>query len=152
MKVPSTKPTGSVLGDKKELGMSMKVLICDLDWRFSRQASLLLESRAHLVVQHNQADEAIAAARRWQPDLAIVSEELANTGLIEQLEAIEPRPAILLVGWMDRYDKVWRAWQRGGDELLMKPVFNWAELHAAIVAAMENAVSGVRHRAVLASA
>ena len=132
--------------------MSLKVLIADPDWRFARSASAYLESRAHLVVHHLQADCAAETARHWQPDLAIVSAELAEAGLLEQLYAMPRRPAILLVGWMDRYDRVWRAWQHGGDELLMKPVFRHEELHEAIVAALENATVGVRDRRVAASA
>jgi len=132
--------------------MSMKVLIADGDWRFARQAASFLEARAHLVVRHTGHAATIEGARQWQPDLVIVSEELAQTGLIEELHALEPRPAVLLVGWMDRYDKVWRVWQRGGDELLMKPVFDGQELLSAIVSAMENAVTGVRTRPTAVSA
>ncbi len=132
--------------------MSMRVLIADPDWRFARQVSAFLESHAHLVVRYSQAQPALEMAQRWQPDLAIVSAELTETGLLEELDALAERPAVLLVGWMDRYDKVWRAWQRGGDELLMKPVFKAQELHAAIVGALENAAAGQRYRRVAASA
>ena len=124
--------------------MSMKVLIADPDWRFAQRVVSFLESHAHMVVGHPHAGEAIEAARHWGPDLVIVSEELAETGLIDQLQSLQPRPAVLLVGWMDRFDKVWRAWQRGGDELLMKPVFKSAELQQAIVTAMENAAANLR--------
>jgi DNA-binding response OmpR family regulator len=124
--------------------MSMKVLIADPDWRFAHRAAAFLESHAHLVVRHQHPAEAIEAARHWSPDLVIVSEQLAETGLIDQLQSLAPRPAILLVGWMDRFDKVWRAWQRGGDELLMKPVLKSIELQEAIVAAMENAAANLR--------
>ena len=53
---------------------------------------------------------------------------------------------------MDRYDRAWRAWQTGGDELLMKPVFTSAELHQAIVTALENAAAGCRTRPTAATA
>jgi len=132
--------------------MSMKVLIADPDWRFAKNATSFLESRAHLVVHHTRHDEAIETARHWRPDLAIVSEELCDTGLIKQLYSLQPRPAVLLVGWMDRYDRIWRAWQRGGDELLVKPIFSSKELLEAIVSAMENAVTGRRGRTAAASA
>ncbi len=132
--------------------MSMKVLIADPDWRFAQHATLYLESRAHLVARHADHVKAIEAARHWQPDLVIVSEELAETGLIDELQALQPRPAILLTGWMDRFDKVWRAWQRGGDELLMKPIFSASELQAAIIMALENAATGVRTRPTAVSA
>lgn len=126
--------------------MSMKVLIADLDWRFAQHAATYLESRAHLVASHSDRVEAIEAARHWQPDLVIVSQELAADGLMAELLSLEPRPAILLTGWMDSYEKVWRVWQQGGDELLMKPVFKSSELHAAIVTALENATTGERTR------
>ena len=132
--------------------MSMKVLIADPDWRFSRKAAAYLESRAHLVVQQTHAERVIEAVEHWRPDLLIVSEELAGQGLLGELHGRPNRPAILLVGWMDRYDRVWRAWQQGGDELLMKPVFTSEELHAAIVAALENAATGVRIRPAALSA
>ena len=132
--------------------MSMKVLIADPDWRFAQQASSFLEAHAHLVVQAPQARQVMDTVRQWQPDLVIVAEELTEGSLLQELHAIKGRPAVLLVGWMDRYDRTWRAWQKGGDELLMKPIFRRDELHAGIVAAMENRTAGVRNRAVAASA
>ena len=131
--------------------MSLKVLIMDPDWRFNRQAASYLESRAHLVVSENRTDEALDHARRWQPDLVILSSELANEAL-GALYALEPRPAILLTGQMERYDIAWKAWQKGGDELLMKPVFRTSELHEAIIIALENAVTGTRKYRPAASA
>ena len=130
--------------------MSLRVLMVEPDWRFARQAAAYLESRAHLVVRETRLDDALARAAHWQPDLVIVASEIAEDGFVDLLhEAAAPRPAVLLTGWLDRYDIAWRAWQRGGDELLMKPVFNHEEIHQAIVAALENAASGRRppHRA-----
>ena len=63
---------------------------------------------------------------------------------MEGLARLNPQPAVLLTIWMDRYDIAWRAWQRGGDELLMKPLFNTGELHLAIVTALQNAAAGTR--------
>jgi len=130
----------------------MRVLIADPDWRFAQRASHYLESLAHLVVCQSQADQALHRAKRWKPELVIVDAELADKGLLESLQQLRPRPAILLTGWMDRYDRVWRAWRRGGDELLMKPVFKSAQLHEAIVTALENAAAGTRPIAQAASA
>jgi CheY-like chemotaxis protein len=124
--------------------MSMKVLAVEPDWRFVRLATEFLESHAHLVVQEVQPKQALERAARWQPDLVIVAAEIAEKGFLELLSTIEPRPAVLLTGWLDRYDCAWRAWQKGGDELLMKPVFKTDELHEAIVTALENAAAGVR--------
>jgi len=126
--------------------MSMRVLIADPDWRFARRVAAFLESRAHLVVRHHYPSEVMEAVRNWSPNLVIISEEFATSGLIDQLHSLSPRPAVLLVGWMDRVDKIWRAWQRGGDEILMKPVLKSIELQQAIVTAMENAAANLRAR------
>jgi len=130
----------------------MKVLIVEPDWRFLEQATEYLESRAHLVVHQQKPAEAIGKADHWQPDLVIVASELAETGILEALSQILPRPAVLLTGWMDRYDVAWRAWQRGGDDLLIKPVFKVEELQEAIVTAMENAAAGHTQRRDVSSA
>jgi len=125
--------------------MSMKVLIVEPDWRFVRMASTYLESHAHLVVQESRLDDALARTAHWRPDLVIVAAELAEDGFLGLLQNAAPggnRPAVLLTGWLDRYDIAWRAWQKGGDELLVKPVFTTDELHQAIVAALENAALG----------
>ena len=122
----------------------MKVLLVDADWRFAKQACDYLEDHAHLVVHYTTAGKALKQAEHWHPDLVIVDVELAQTGILEKLCRVEPQPAVLLTGWMDRYDIAWRAWQRGGDELLMKPIFSAEELHIAIVTAMENAAAGTR--------
>ena len=132
--------------------MSLKVLIADPDWRFTQQASSFLESHAHLVVREAHADQALRQAKHWRPDLVMVAAELAEEGLLEALQAVRPRPAVLLTGWLDRYDRIWRAWQRGGDELLIKPVLKSQELHAAIVTALENAAIGIRKRLTAATA
>lgn len=124
--------------------MSMKVLMVDSDWRFSGQAANFLESRAHHVVSEPRPRQAVAHAQKWQPDLALVAAETANLDVIKALYEMSPRPAVLVVGRMDRYDKAWQAWQTGGDELLMKPVFKAEELHDAIVTAMENRATGRR--------
>jgi len=115
----------------------------DPDWRFNRQAVSYLESRAHLVVSENRLPEALEQAKHWKPDLVILASELAQPAM-PALYDLEPRPAILLTGQMERYDVAWKAWQKGGDELLMKPVFRASELHEAVVLALENSVAGKR--------
>lgn len=122
----------------------MKVLIVDEDWRFSLQASIYLESRAHSVVRQPKPTDAVAQANHWHPDLVILSADAANKGGIDGLMTIKERPAVLLTGQLDQYHVAWRAWQKGGDELLMKPVLHCDELHEAIVTAMENATAGTR--------
>ena len=122
----------------------MKVLIVEPDWRFANQAMNYLESHAHLTVHETAAEAGLARAGHWHPDLVIVASELTDSGILEELTQLDAAPAVLLTGWMDRYDVAWRAWQRGGDELLMKPIFYAEELHMAIVTAMENATTGTR--------
>ncbi|MFP4355899.1 MAG: hypothetical protein ACLFUJ_12310 [Phycisphaerae bacterium] len=122
----------------------MKVLIIDPDWTFSRQAAGYLESMAHLVVHQAEKTKAIELAQRWQPDLLIVAAEYVEDGILDDLKSAAKDAAVLLTEYMERYDRAWRAWQLGGDELLMKPVFQSADLHNAIVAARESAATGVR--------
>jgi len=130
----------------------MKVLIVDPDWRFAEQATEFLESHAHNVVHLNGSHEALDRAGHWKPDLVIVACEAAKDGLLEHLAALPGRPAVLLTGWADRFDRAWKAWQRGGDELLMKPMFSVQELHAGIVSALENAAAGTRRSKLAATA
>lgn len=135
--------------------MSLKVLITDPDWRFAQQAGSFLESHAHLVVRETRTPQALAQAEHWRPDLVILAAELADkhADLMKSFYRIKPRPAVLLTGWLDHYDRAWRAWQAGGDELLIKPVLKSQELLLAIVTALENAAAGTRKgRAVSASA
>lgn len=94
---------------------------------------------------HLQAAE--EQARRWVPELVILAAELALRGqLLELLSSLDPRPAVLLTERMDRFDRAWRAWQKGGDELLLKPMLSTHDLHLAIVAARENATGDARRR------
>jgi DNA-binding response OmpR family regulator len=133
--------------------MSLRVLIAEPDWRFARQATRYLEAHAHLVVNQSTPQTALACARHWQPDLVILAAELADKhGLMEGLYRIRPRPAVLLTDHMSRYDRAWRAWQSGGDGLLMKPVFNVRELQDAIVVALENGAAGAVSRPATAAA
>ena len=124
--------------------MSMKVLIVDQDWRFAEQASAFLEAQAHLVVHLPSSSGVMEQVRRWQPDLVIVADELGLDGLLKSLHSLSPRPAVLLTGWLDRYDRLWRAWQLGGDELLIKPFFHTDQLQQAVITARENATCGTR--------
>jgi CheY-like chemotaxis protein len=124
--------------------MSMKVLVIDPDPQFLNTVCDLYEPRGHAVVHETDTAIAIARAHHWQPDVVIVSAEIercCNGDLLSQLAQVEGRPAILLTAHMDRFDKAWRAWQRGADELLLKPVLHPADLDAAVLAARQNAVA-----------
>lgn len=124
--------------------MSLKVLIADPDWTFVRQATEHLEQHAHMVAWEPRADRAKTRAQHWRPDLVIVAAELADKGVIESIYLLQPRPAVLITGQLDRYDLAWKAWQKGGDELLIKPIFKIEELQEALVTARENSVTGAR--------
>ncbi|HUS47637.1 MAG TPA: response regulator [Phycisphaerae bacterium] len=124
----------------------MKVLIADPDWHFAQQATAFLEPFANLVVHHPNPRQAVSQAFRWKPDLVIVAAELADSGILEALSAVKPTPAVLLTEHLDRFDRAWRAWQRGGDDLLLKPILEDDDLLEAIVGAMQNAAVGARTR------
>ena len=122
--------------------MSLKVLICDADWRFVEHASQFLGTHGHHVMSEPLPSEAIDLARRWKPDILIISSEAtegSNDQFLSQIRRLNPRPAILLTGQLDRFDAAWRAWQRGGDELLLKPIIHAWELHTAIISALKAA-------------
>lgn len=135
--VSSTHIKAFVMGEHR-----MNVLIIDPDWQFTQQAMTTLERKGNVVLSQPDADHAMNQARAWRPDVVIVAAELAAGGVLEELSALPQRPGILLTGWMDSTDLVWRAWQRGGDELLMKPLLKASELHTAIIAALESAAVG----------
>ncbi|KKK62960.1 hypothetical protein LCGC14_2999120 [marine sediment metagenome] len=123
--------------------MSMKIMIVDPDWYFLSQARGILEDCGHQVAQQSDPAEAMERAAQWRPDVILANVELPEVSdgeLLGQFAAIRPRPAILLVSALDRFDKAWHAWQRGGDEVLFKPILHPSELHVAIRVARENAL------------
>jgi len=121
--------------------MSLKVLIVDPDWHFLAQARNALEARGDITVHEARPDQAVRRAEHWCPDLVIINAELRDCcdgDLLERLSRLSPRPAILLTAGVDQFAKAWRAWQRGGDELLLKPLMHPGELHVAVLHAREN--------------
>ena len=118
----------------------MKVLIIESDWPFEAKATDYFESHADLVVHATPAN-AVNCARSWSPDLLILAAEYATEELLESLSKLDSAPAVLLTEHMSRFDRAWSAWQHGGDELLMKPIFHLHELRLASITAMKNAVT-----------
>ncbi len=118
--------------------MSMKVLIAEPDFKFAQQAGTFLERLANLVSYEPQADQILARIEKFKPHLLIIAAELATGEVLDKIKDVPDRPAILLTEGLDRYDRAWRAWQNGGDELLLKPIFTTDDLHIAIVTALEN--------------
>jgi len=122
--------------------VSLRVLICDTDQRFVERASHFLMSHGHQVMTEPIAEEAADLVAHWRPDVLVLSSEAADSDdgeVLRRIQDLNPRPAILLTGQLDRFDAAWRAWRQGGDELLLKPVIHVWELHAAIIAAIESA-------------
>ena len=130
--------------------MSLKVLVCDTDQRFVERASQFLMSHGHQVVSESLSDDALDRAARWKPDVVVLSSELVDRqddDFLSALQNLPRRPAILLTGQLDRFDAAWRAWRKGGDELLLKPVMHAWELHTAIITAIESVPRQVDARA-----
>lgn len=118
--------------------MAMKVMIVDPDWQFVIKARNYLESRGNYAVSCT-AQDAPSRVLQWQPDLLILAAETGTQDMFNRIQAMPDRPAVLLTEHMSRYDRAWAAWQRGGDELLMKPVFTDEELQDAITIAVQKA-------------
>jgi DNA-binding response OmpR family regulator len=119
--------------------MSLKVLLCDTDWRFVDRATQYLSAHGHQVLAEAIPSEAMELSKRWKPDVVVLASESTeghNDKILKQLKHLPNPPAILLTGQLDHFDAAWRAWRKGGDEVLLKPVINAAELHTAIIAAM----------------
>jgi len=130
--------------------VSMKVLIVDSDWYFVSQASGILESKGHQVSSEADSAEAFERAEQLRPDVILINvelEEVCQGDMLERLEGILPRPAIVLVSVLERFDKAWQAWQRGGHEVLFKPILHPSELHVAILNARQNALNPQRRPA-----
>ena len=122
--------------------MSLRVLICDTDQRFVTRAERFLTSHGHQVVTEQLPDTALDLARSWRPDVLVLSSEVVDRQsdeFMRELRGLSPRPAILLTGQLDRFDAAWRAWRKGGDELLLKPVLHAWEIYTSILSAIEAA-------------
>ncbi|NBB96504.1 MAG: hypothetical protein GVY16_12310 [Planctomycetes bacterium] len=117
----------------------MRVMIVEPDWHFATQVAEHFEGNGDLVVRETPEDF-IEHADRWHPDMVLLSAELASSETLAALQALHPRPVLLLTEHMSRFDRAWSAWQVGGDELLMKPMLHQRELNEAVVSARQNAM------------
>jgi DNA-binding response OmpR family regulator len=122
----------------QERAATMRIIIADADWHFELQATRYFESRTHLVV-HETPERVLDHARSWRPDLIVLAAEYVSEELFDGLRLLDCPPAILLTEHMSRFDRAWRVWQMGGDELLMKPIFSVHDLQESVVAALEHA-------------
>ena len=123
--------------------MSMRILIVDPDWHFVGQAREYLESRGDFVACEQKPDGTLARVVRWRPDVVMISAELSEVWggyMLRNLGKVNPAPAVILTAGLDRFDKAWQAWQRGGHEVLFKPVLHPSELHVTIISALGNAL------------
>ncbi len=119
----------------------MKILIADPDWNFLNQAREYLEPMGHLVVHETNAQAAAARAEQWKPDVIMVSVEFPECtegDLLATFQNLHPRPAVVLTSQLENFAEAWRAWQHGGDELVVKPILHGSELHVALLVAMKN--------------
>jgi DNA-binding NtrC family response regulator len=122
--------------------MSLKVLICDSDEQFVLRAGKFLSGHGHQVMSEPFLSDVADLADHWKPDVLIISSDTIENdteGHFDSITAMDKRPAVLLTGQLDRFESAWRAWRKGGDELLLKPIVQAWELHSAIVAALESA-------------
>ena len=124
--------------------MAMKILIADPDWHFLRQAREHLEPMGHLIVHEADPEAALERAESWKPDIVMLSAELPECSdgeMLAALDSIQPKPAVILTAGLEKFAEAWRAWQRGGHELIIKPVLHPSELHVALIVALKNALT-----------
>jgi ActR/RegA family two-component response regulator len=116
----------------------MRIMIVESDWPFTLRATRYFESRGDLAVRQSP-ERMVGHARKWKPEVIVLAAEFVTDERMNALGSIDHAPAILLTEHMSEFARAWRAWQRGGDELLMKPVFQSSELQEAVVSAVEHA-------------
>jgi PleD family two-component response regulator len=119
-------------------------MILDTDTHFLSQARDHLEERGHLVVHETTPSRAATRCHHWKPEVILVDSELEAVhggDLLAALGGQAHRPAIVLVSTLQRFDLAWRAWQRGGDDLLFKPMLHPSELDSSVRTALANSVT-----------
>jgi AmiR/NasT family two-component response regulator len=83
--------------------------------------------------------KAARLALKSTPDVVVLPSEFADNPnadiIIELIHHLTPRPAILLTMQMARFDLARKAWHKGADHSVFKPLLGGQELNAAIAQA-----------------
>jgi CheY-like chemotaxis protein len=115
---------------------TLRILVCDPDQEFVEAVERILGSEGHTVVAEADLCKAARLALQSTPDVIVLPSEFAddpNADLITELiHSLTPRPAILLTMQMVRFDLARKAWQKGADHSVFKPLLGEQELKAAI--------------------
>ena len=118
---------------------TLRILICDADREFVQAAERILGAEGHTVVAEADLCKATRLALKSAPDVIVLPSEFAdnpNADLITALiHRLTPRPAILLTIRMARFDLARKAWQKGADGTLFKPILEDQELKREIARA-----------------
>ena len=119
--------------------MNPRVLISDCDWRLLAFAFGDLRQHGFDVMVANSPDEALALARRWQPNVIIASGptmELWEKLMQGKLEEALPGVSIVVTIGEDEPETAWQPLLRRGFELLPKPLIHASELRVAAESAI----------------
>jgi DNA-binding response OmpR family regulator len=118
---------------------TLRILICDGDREFVQAAKRILGSEGHTVVAEADLCKAARLALKSTPDVVVLPSEFADNPnadiIIELIHHLTPRPAILLTMQMARFDLARKAWHKGADHSVFKPLLGGQELNAAIAQA-----------------
>jgi len=122
----------SEMPDKRKL----RILICDADQKFVQAAERILGSEGHSIVAEADLCKAARLVLKNTPDVVVLPSEFANDPnadlIIEIIHHLTPRPAVLLTIQMARFDIARKAWLKGADSSLFKPILREQELKTAI--------------------
>lgn len=115
---------------------TLRILICDPDRKFIQAAERILGSEGHTVVAEADLCKGARLVLENTPDVVVLPSEFANDPnadlIIEILHHLTPRPAVLLTIQMAQFDIARKAWLKGADGSLFKPILQEQELKTAI--------------------
>jgi AmiR/NasT family two-component response regulator len=128
---------------------TLRILICDADRKFVQAAERILGSEGHTVVAEADLYKAARLALKSTPDVVVLPSEYAHDPnanlIIELINHMTPRPAILLTIRMAQFDLARKAWQKGVDGTLFKPLLRDHELKTAISQARRRVAEGLEN-------